>query len=83
MLAASVAGDEAEQPVFDRVPLAGARRQVAQMQGQAGVDCELLQLPLPRLHPRFVAAAAVGGDHQRASVGVGRRWSSQDRVLLA
>ena len=46
-LAAPVLGDEGEQAVLDAVPLAGARRQVRDGDGQPGLVGERLQLGLP------------------------------------
>src|ERR1700756_3118101 len=56
---APVLRDMAEQPVFDLVPLRCAGRIVMDMDDQAGLVGELLQLQLPQPHPRPVRAAAV------------------------
>ena len=45
--AAPVQGDLGEQPVLDLVPFAGARRQVADGDRQAGLGGELGELDLP------------------------------------
>ncbi len=63
-LAAPVLADEAEQAVLDFVPLAGAGREVADLDLQAGLVGELLQLDLPEFGAVAVTAAAVGGDGQ-------------------
>ena len=55
-----------EQAVLDLVPLRGAGREVADLDLQAGLVGELLQLDLPQPHAVAVGAAAVGGDRQRA-----------------
>ena len=46
-LAAPVLCDVAEHSVFDLVPLAGARREVADVDGQAQLGCQVLQGYLP------------------------------------
>jgi hypothetical protein len=63
-LAAPVLCNEAEQSVFDLVPLAGARWKVAHEQLQAQVIRQLLQRYLPQPRPTAIAATAVGRDQQ-------------------
>ena len=46
-LTAPVLSDVREQPVFDLVPFAGSRREVAHGDSQSGFIGELLQLDLP------------------------------------
>ena len=55
--------------MLDLVPLAGARREVADLQRQAQVVGQLLQRHLPQPAAAAVAAAAVGGDQQFAGLG--------------
>src|SRR5512132_3056500 len=69
--AAPVHGDEREQPVLDLVPLAGARGQVADGDGQAGAGGQGGQFGLPLPGAVAVGPAAVGGDQQPGRVGVG------------
>src|SRR5215203_4318960 len=60
--AAPVHRDVREQTVLDLVPLARARREVTDRDGEPRAIRELLQLPLPQPQPRAVTAAGVGGD---------------------
>src|SRR4051812_12934859 len=53
---APVFGDVAEHPVFDLVPLAGAGREVADADPQAGLVSESLELGLPPAGPAAGAA---------------------------
>jgi len=46
-LAAPVLANEAEQPMLDLVPLAGARREVTHRDAQAGLVGQFLQLHFP------------------------------------
>ena len=64
--------DETEEPMFDPIPLRGARRIVAHGDRQARLGGELLQFALPQTTARRVAAAAVGQQQQMATTGVGR-----------
>ena len=64
--ATPVHGDEGEQPVLDLVPLAGARREVADRECPGPSRRPAAQFELPQPHAIAVAAAAVGGDHQLA-----------------
>jgi PKD repeat protein len=59
--------NEAEQPVLDLVPLAGAWRKMADYQPHAHVVRQALQTDLPEPAPRTVAAA-VSSDQQFAGV---------------
>src|SRR3954454_21381125 len=59
-----VAGDVAEEPVLDLVPLAGARWVVTDLDLEARLIGELLQCPTPQPRSWAVAAATVGGDQQ-------------------
>lgn len=54
-LAAPVAGDEAEQAVFDFVPLAGSGREVADPDLKARLVGQVLQLGLPQTQPVAVS----------------------------
>src|SRR6185312_14880874 len=67
--ATPVLGNEAEEPVLDLVPLAGAWREVADDQPDPQVVGQLLQAHLPKPGARAVGAAAVGGDQEFAGAG--------------
>ena len=67
--AAPVFGDEAEQPMFDLVPLAGAGRKMTNLQSQSEFIRERLQRQLPQSVATAVAPAAIGGDHQFRGLG--------------
>src|SRR3954447_5819704 len=69
--AAPVLRDVGEQAVFDLVPLAGTRREVADGHAQPGLVREALQRDLPQPRAAAVAAAPVGGDEQVGGTGVG------------
>ena len=56
--------DVAEHPVFDLIPLARPRREVAHRDPQAGLIGQLLQLHLPETATAPVRAAAIGSDQQ-------------------
>src|SRR5205085_599945 len=68
--AAPVEGDLGEQSVFDLVPLAGARWQVANGDRQPGFGGEPGQLDLPGPDPAAVGSAGVGADQQPVGVRV-------------
>ena len=70
--AAPVHRDVPEQAVLDLVPLARARREVTDRDGEPRAIRELLQLPLPQAQPRAVAATGVGGDDDRRGVAIDR-----------
>src|SRR5258708_37066796 len=53
--------------MFDLVPFAGAGRKVTDREREVEVVRQTLEGPLPQARPRPVAAAAVGGDQERAS----------------
>src|SRR5260370_37187803 len=59
-LGAPVLADEGEEAVLDFVPLAGARRQVADHDVEVEFVGQLLQLAFPQPHPRAVAAPTIG-----------------------
>src|SRR5260370_35033268 len=56
-LAAPIRGDEREQPVFNFVPFASARRKVTDRNRKPGLIRGLLQFPFPTPQPRASAAA--------------------------
>ncbi len=56
---APVLGDETEQPMFDLVPLAGARRKVTHPQGDSKLVRQELQRLLPKPITTAVAATSV------------------------
>jgi hypothetical protein len=70
--AAPVLGDEAEPAVLDCVPFAGAGREMAHLDSETGLACELLQLGPPEAGAVAVTAAAVGGDREGRRVRVAR-----------
>ena len=59
-----IAGDVAEEPVLDFVPLAGSRWVVAKFDNHSRFVGQLLQSPPPQSRSRTVAAATVGRDQQ-------------------
>lgn len=63
-LAAPVLDGKGEQAVLDAVPLADARRPVADGDGDAKRICQELRFTLLQAHAHATAAAAVGGDRQ-------------------
>ena len=71
-LSTPVRRDLAEQPVFDLVPLGGARREVGDGYRQPALGCQFGQFTLPQSQPVSVVASAVGGDQQPLGFGVGR-----------
>ncbi len=62
--------DVAEQAVLDLVPLAGAGREVADLDDQAGLLCQDGELVFPQPVPPVVGAAGVAGDQQPRGVRV-------------
>ena len=60
----------AEQAVLNLVPLAGARREMADVDAQTRLIGELLQSVLPGACTIPVATARIGSDEQVACVGV-------------
>src|SRR5829696_10165967 len=62
---APVLRDVAEESVLDLVPLARARWEVRDVDGDAQVVGQTLQGGLPAARPIPVAAAGIGGDVQR------------------
>ena len=71
-LAAPVLCDEREQAMLDPVPLAGARRQMTDRDGNAEFVGQVLQLALPKANADTVAAATIGGDQKFCRVRVAR-----------
>ena len=57
-------GNEAEHPVLDLVPLAGARRKVRDMDGQVEIIRQPLEFGFPQPDPAAVTAATIGCDIQ-------------------
>jgi len=70
--ATPVGTDVREQPVFDLVPLAGARGEMADRDGKPRGVGQPLELPLPQADLGPVAPAAVGRDEQRLGPRVDR-----------
>ena len=62
-MASPVLGDVAEHAVLDLVPLARTRGEVTDVNREAQVVGQALELELPEADSRSVAAAAVRGDH--------------------
>lgn len=69
---APVHRDVGEEAMFDPVPLARTRREVAHRDREARAIGESLQLLLPEAESRAVAPARVGCDQQRPGLGIGR-----------
>src|SRR6266576_5230044 len=63
-------GDVAEQAMLDLVPLRRARRIVMDVEHEARLVSELLQLELPQPDARSIRAAAIGRDCQFAGFRV-------------
>src|SRR6266568_6316523 len=70
---APVDRDEREEAVLDLVPLARARREVADTDRHAELVGDSLELVLPHVRPVAVAAARVGGDEELSRFGVALR----------
>src|SRR4051812_36262382 len=68
-LPSPILSDEAEQPVLDLVPLAGTRREMADVELQSEFVGQGLQRPLPQTCSMTVAATAVGRDQQLSGLG--------------
>jgi ribosomal protein S18 acetylase RimI-like enzyme len=62
--------DVAEQAMLDLIPLRGARRIMMDMEPEAGLVGELLQLDLQQPDTRSIRAAAIGRDRQFAGFRV-------------
>ena len=71
-LAPPVLRDVGKETVLNLVPLAGARGQMGDGDGKAGLVGEPLQLKLPQTDAGAVAAPTIGGDGQAFGVGVAR-----------
>ncbi len=69
-LAAPIGRDERKQPMFDLVPLARSRREMANGNGQTRFVRQLLQFQFPQPQPPAVAAAAIGRDEQVPRLGI-------------
>src|SRR6266511_5156451 len=69
-LATPVGGDVAEHAVLDLVPLARARRQVADAHVEAALVGEALQFELPEPSAGAVAPAAVSSDQELSGLGI-------------
>ncbi len=69
-LGTPVLADEGEEAVLDFVPLAGARRQMVDLDPEPGLVGQRLQFTLPQTDARTIAAAAVGSDEQPCGTGV-------------
>jgi len=68
--ASPILADEREEPMLDLVPLARARREVADGDRQARLRRKLLKLPLPQARTGSVAASRIRGDQQRRGTGI-------------
>src|SRR3954469_3013072 len=66
----SILRDVTEEPVFDLVPLRGARRVVAYRDAQPGGVGQRLEFALPQSHTGAMGAAAIGGDQQPGCGGI-------------
>src|ERR1700676_3030407 len=69
-LATPVLRDVAEHTMLNLVPFAGARREMADMDGQAQLARQVLQRDFPEPAAAAVATAAIGGDQQLAGARV-------------
>ena len=68
--ASPILRDVAEQAVLNLVPLAGPRREMADVDAKTCFVSELLQSMLPGARAIPVATARIGSDEQLASLGV-------------
>src|SRR5438046_2068206 len=64
--AAPVLTDERKQPMLNLIPLAGPRREVADVYRHPGLVGPFLERTLPQPGPVAVAAAGIGRDQQLA-----------------
>jgi len=62
--------DVTEEPVLDLVPFRCALWIMMDVDREAGLIGELVQLQLPQPHTRAIGAAAIGGDGHLAHVGI-------------
>jgi hypothetical protein len=69
--ATPVLADEREQPMFDLIPLAGSRRQMANRDLHPGLVGQLLQFQFPQTHSGPVTSAGISRDQQSHRLGVG------------
>src|SRR3954447_13031870 len=67
---APVVGDVAEHPMFDRVPLAGSGWKVTDLDRDAELIGQLLQLAFPQANPISVAAATIRRNQHAAALGI-------------
>jgi len=67
---APVVGDVAEHPMFDRVPLAGSGWKVTDLDRDAELIGQLLQLAFPQADPIPVAAATIRRNQHAAGRGI-------------
>src|SRR4051812_12790887 len=67
---APVVGDVAEHPMFDRVPLAGSGWKVTDLDLDAELIGQLLQLAFPQADPISVATATIRRNQHAAGLGI-------------
>src|SRR4051812_6157564 len=67
---APVVGDVAEHPMFDRVPLAGSGWKVTDLDLNAELIGQLLQLAFPQADPIPVGAATIRRNQHAAGIGI-------------
>ncbi len=68
-LSAPILADKGEQSVFDLVPFAGSRREVAHGNGQTSLISQPLQFQFPQTEARSIAASAIRSDKQFLALG--------------
>src|ERR1700676_311369 len=69
-LAAPVLRDVAEHTMLNLVPFTGARREVADVDGETQLARQVLQRDFPEPAAAAVATAAIGSDQQLAGAGI-------------
>jgi len=72
-LATPVLSDIRKQAMFNLVPFASSRRQVANRNFQARPVGQLLKLPLPKMYARSITSTAICNNLQGTRLGIGFR----------
>src|SRR5713101_9743042 len=69
-LGTPVDGDVREEPMFDLIPFAGARRKMTDRDAQSSFVGQPLDLTLPQAAPHGVGSASICGDEQVGLPGI-------------
>ncbi len=70
-LATPVLSDIRKQAMFNLVPFAGSRRQVADRNLETRLVGQLLQFPLPKTYARSITSTAICNNLQGTRLGIG------------